>query len=212
MQIRLLMSMAPRISREERQAQTREELLAAAKRVFARRGYRGASVEEIADEAGYSHGAVYSNFNGKADLFLAVFEQTMANRVRGLSEARDLAEGSLPERARKLADHWMRTVTADREALLLDHEFTLHAARDPELSERFGNRGAATRTALQRFLEWEEQQGNLELPMPAEKLALLFSALGIGLALEWLNEPDAIPGGVYGDFAELLFTLMAEPG
>jgi len=57
-----------RETRAERQARTRAELIATAATVFAQRGYEGASVEEIAEQAGYSHGAVYSNFAGKSDL------------------------------------------------------------------------------------------------------------------------------------------------
>ncbi len=73
-----------RETRAEKQARTRAELLATAAKVFAQRGYNGASVEQIAEEAGYSHGAVYSNFDGKADLFLAVFEEYMAQRAQEL--------------------------------------------------------------------------------------------------------------------------------
>jgi AcrR family transcriptional regulator len=73
--------------------------------VFARRGFDAASVEEIAEEAGYSHGAVYSNFDGKADLFLAVFEDYMAERVRELAETQAALadDASLEVRARALA-------------------------------------------------------------------------------------------------------------
>src|SRR6478752_2421839 len=95
-----------RETRAEKQARTRAELLATAARIFARRGYNGASIEEIAEEAGYSHGAVYSNFDGKADLFLAVFEEYMAERARELAATQvDLAEDApLEVRARALAD------------------------------------------------------------------------------------------------------------
>src|SRR6478735_6157335 len=98
-----------RATRAEKQARTRAELIAAATKVFARRGYNGASVEEIAEEAGYSHGAVYSNFEGKADLFLADFEDYMAERARELAATQiDIPEGeSLEIRARALADQWM---------------------------------------------------------------------------------------------------------
>ncbi len=64
----------PRLTREQSQAVTREKLLDAARMVFARDGYGGASIERVADEAGFSKGAVYSNFRSKEDLFLAVLE------------------------------------------------------------------------------------------------------------------------------------------
>src|SRR6188472_3717601 len=122
-----------RETRAEKQARTRAELLDTAAKVFARRGYRGASVEEIAEEAGYSHGAVYSNFEGKADLFLAVFEDYMAERARELAATQvDVAEGApLEVRARALADQWMDRLERDRESVVLHMEFIAHAGRDP---------------------------------------------------------------------------------
>ena len=74
------------MTRAESQVRTRDELLAAAARVFKRRGYERASVAEIAEQAGYSHGAVYSNFEGKEDLFLALYERWVAERVADIEE------------------------------------------------------------------------------------------------------------------------------
>ena len=68
-------------TRRERQEQTRELLLDAAAMVFARRGYHEASVEEIASEAGFSTGAVYSNFSGKEELFLALADREVEKQV-----------------------------------------------------------------------------------------------------------------------------------
>src|SRR5918999_3972844 len=79
-----------RVRRQPR-AQTREELLDAAARVFARRGFHGASVEAVCEEAGFSTGAVYSNFGGKEDLFLSLYEERIQRRRRELREA---VEGS----------------------------------------------------------------------------------------------------------------------
>ena len=67
------MSPATRLRRSERQAQIRDGLVDAATTVFAHKGYEAASVAEIAAEAGYTVGAVYSNFSGKRALYEAVF-------------------------------------------------------------------------------------------------------------------------------------------
>ena len=143
-----------RETRAEKQARTRAELIATAAEVFARRGYNGASVEEIAEEAGYSHGAVYSNFEGKADLFLAVFEDYMAERARELAatQAALPADAPLEARARALADQWMERLARDRESVVLHMEFIAHADRDPELARRFGTRSAAMREAVSRYI------------------------------------------------------------
>jgi AcrR family transcriptional regulator len=209
--------MAPgskRESRVERQARTRAELLATAARVFARRGYDGASVEEIAEQAGYSHGAVYSNFDGKADLFLAVFEDYMAERVRELAETQaGLAEDApLEVRARALADQWMDRLARDRESFVLHMEFVAHAGRNRELAKRFGTRSAAMREAVSRYIVQYRHEAGTELAMSADDLALVLRALGIGLAIESLVSPDAVRHDVYGDFVELLVSRMREDG
>jgi AcrR family transcriptional regulator len=204
----------PRPTRAERQAQTRSRLIDAAAQVFARRGFQAASVEEIAEEAGYSHGAVYSNFEGKADLFLAVFEDYMAERVRELAETQvALADdASLEVRARALADQWMDRLARDRESFALHMEFLAHAGRDPQLARRFGTRSSTMREAVARYISHYQQETGLEPAMPADDLALILRALGIGLAIESLVSPEAVRHNLYGDFVELLVSLMRERG
>lgn len=201
-----------RETRAEKQARTRAELLATAARVFAQRGYKGASVEEIAEEAGYSHGAVYSNFAGKADLFLAVFEDYMAERARELAATQDgLDEDALLEkRARALADQWMERFASDRESFLLHLEFLANTRRDPELAERFGTRSAALRETIAAFVSHHQEEEGIEAPLPPADLALVLRALGIGLAIEALVSPDAVRDDLYGDFVELLVTMLRE--
>lgn len=203
-----------RETRAEKQARTRAELLTMAAKVFARRGYKGASVEEIAEEAGYSHGAVYSNFDGKADLFLAVLEDYMAERAQELAET----QAGLPEdapielRARALADQWMQRFAKDRESFLLHMEFVAHAGRDPELAERFGTRSAALREAIAAYIAHYQELEGIESDLTPDDLALVLRALGIGLAIEALVSPSAVREDAYGDFVELLVKLLREHG
>ena len=203
-----------RQTRAEKQARTRAELVAAAGVVFARRGYGGASVEEIAEQAGYSHGAVYSNFAGKADLFLAVFEDYMAERVRELAETQAALPDDAPleKRARALADQWMERLARDRESVLLHMEFIAHGERDPELAGRFGSRSAAMREAVARHIDAYRDEVGLEPALPAEDLAMVLRALGIGLAIESLVSPEAVRDDLYGDFVELLVTMLRDAG
>lgn len=201
-----------RLTRAEQQAQTRARLIEAAARVFARRGYQAASVEEIAEEAGYSHGAVYSNFEGKADLFLAVFEDYMAERVRELADTQAVLPDDAPleARARALADQWMDRLARDRESMVLHMEFIAHAGRNTELARRFGRRSMAMREAVARYIAHYQQEAGLELAMGVDDLALVLRALGIGLAIESLVSPDTVRHDLYGDFVELLVSLQRE--
>lgn len=203
---------AKRETRAEKQARTRSTLLATAASVFAERGYRGASVEEIAERAGYSHGAVYSNFAGKEDLFFAVFEEYMAERARELAATQAaLAEDApLEARARALADQWMVRFAADRESFLLHLEFLGQAGREPGMAERFGTRSAALRETVAAYIAHFQEEEEAEAPLPPADLAMVLRALGIGLAIEALVSPEAVRDDLYGDFVELLVTMLRE--
>jgi AcrR family transcriptional regulator len=119
----------------EKQQQTRSDLMAAASSVFARRGYAGASVEEIAEEAGYSHSAAYSSFEGKADLFLAVYEKFVASRVKEI--ARTGSPSLDAERRSPIIG--CADVAEDRGSFLLQVELVIHAARSPDFAERLSD-------------------------------------------------------------------------
>jgi AcrR family transcriptional regulator len=196
-----------RPTRAEKQAQTRAQLIDAAARVFARRGFQAATVEEIAEHAGYSHGAVYSNFAGKEELFLAVFERYMSQRIDEVARASEVG-GSFSDRARAAANQWMRRFGEDRETFLLHLEFMIHAARNPELSEQLGQRMALLRHEVERRIAERSAQTGIPLPLPPADIALVVRALGIGLAVEALNAPGEVDTRLYGDFVALVAKLL----
>lgn len=195
-----------RSRQQERKEETRRELIDAAARVFARRGFHGASIEQIALEASYSTGAVYWHFKGKDDLFLAVYEAQASARARDIEAFGERAEGELPQRARAYADQSMARLDSDPEFWILSLEFLIHAWRNPRLRGAFSDRVAWGRLVTERLLR--ENVG--ELPMGAGDLASVLRELGTGLALARLADPDAIPDHLYGDFVELFFELLAE--
>jgi len=197
-----------RRSREENKARTRARLLEAAAKVFALRGYHRASVEEIAQDAGYSTGAVYSNFTGKEDLFLALLDEHIAQIVREVSEAVHRG-GTAVERAQAAAAQWMGSFERDRDLFLLFIEFWSFAVRDPDLRPRIAARFGAFRDATTRLIE--EAAGELELtsPIPPAHLAIAANALADGIALEKLVDPDAIPNELFADTLALLFGTLA---
>ena len=170
--------------REEHRALTRTRVLEAAARVFARRGFHGASVQDIAREAGATTGAIYSNFAGKEDLYLAVFEEHVATQIRDYTDT--FARGrDLDERSRGGADHWMARLREDPDFFPLYMEFWAHAMRDPKLRPRFAAHFASFRETFAQLIE----QGN-------------------GLALERLTDPDAVPDELLGWAISLLFNLL----
>lgn len=197
--------MATRSRREERKQETRAELVAAAARVFARRGFHGASMDQIAEEAGYSTGAIYWHFQGKDDLFLAVYEAFVADLARGLEEIFEGEGGDLADRAREAADRWMARLDREPEFLILSHEFLVHAWRQPALREAFEHRLAGVRLAFARVIRAHVEAAGAELSLSPEDTATVMRALGSALGLAKLADPEAVRDDLYGDVLRLLF-------
>jgi AcrR family transcriptional regulator len=194
--------------RDEQRALTRRRLLDGAEAVFARGGFHGASVEEIAREAGASTGALYSNFAGKEDLFLALFEERIAADVGDYSQI--VADGAtVEEQARGAADRWMAILRERPDYFPLLIEFWAYAIREPALRERLAERFAALRSASARLvLEGAEQQGYQPNAEAGDLVGMLINALGNGLALEKLADPDAVADSLYGDMLVLIVQAL----
>jgi AcrR family transcriptional regulator len=123
-----------RLTREQSQALTREKLLRSASDVVARDGYEGASVERIADEAGFSKGAFYSNFSSKEDILLQLLEGNAGNDVRELSELlRDVTD---PDDVIEIVAQWSDARAAEQKWGIIAIEFLRRARRDGTLTER----------------------------------------------------------------------------
>src|ERR1700726_1279789 len=179
---------ATRMTREQSKANTRERLLAAARSVFARSGFHGASVEEIASKAGFSTGALYSNFDGKEDLFLVLMEREIDEHAREISEA-VRARASVAERATGGARRWMTMIEREPELLLLLMEFWAYGVRDPSVRPKVAARFAQVRELLTRLIADGVREFELELALPAEQLALTIDALAGGIARQKLTDP-----------------------
>ncbi|HVJ89728.1 MAG TPA: TetR/AcrR family transcriptional regulator [Labilithrix sp.] len=178
----------PRLSRAESQARTREKLLATAKESFLREGYAATSLEKIADAAGYSKGAVYSNFRNKDELCLAVIDAVRAERAASLGEA---VSGltSLGERIAAF-QRWAERNIGDRAWTALEVEFAVHAARDPALSRELTRRDKVVRDTVVSLVTGHASELGIALPMPAEDVAIALLSLGIGLGVQRALDPS----------------------
>jgi AcrR family transcriptional regulator len=194
----MVMAVTPKRAPTERRATTHERLVEAATKVVARRGFHAATVDEIANEAGYSVGALYSNFDGKDDLFLAVFD----GHLRWYGERlRDAAASTDPGRAFR---DWMDALMHEPQQLLIFIEFWAYAVRKPKLRRTFAARLAEIRSAAARAIEERAHATGSDLRLPAETLALVLLALGRGLGLEKLADPEAVDDSV----ADLIASLV----
>jgi AcrR family transcriptional regulator len=186
-------------------ADAREALLAAAAELFAQRGFRGASVDDIAERAGYSKGALYWHFHSKDELFFALMDESVDapthEMIRLLQEAppeQDMA----PEASRRLVE----LVSGEGELLLLDREYWAQAVRDPELARRYAARREELRSALGRALE--VRLAHLGAPAPGmagDEMATVVMSLAAGLAQERLIDAASVPEDLLGRTIVLLY-------
>jgi AcrR family transcriptional regulator len=183
--------MGIRLSRVEQVERNRELVLEAARRVFLAKGYAGASLDAIAEAAGFSKGVVYSQFQSKADLFLALLERRITERAAQNDQmaARLPAEDVLTSLIR-LSDHLQG---ADPDWTLLVIEFRAHAARDPELNERYGAAHQRTVARLAELFTGVHERAGSSPPFPPRIMAEFVLAIGSGLALERQANPKALP-------------------
>jgi AcrR family transcriptional regulator len=200
-----------RLTREEKKARTRERLLAAARTVFAKRGFAAASLDEVADEAGLTKGAVYSNFANKEDLVLAVLEDSFNRRLDDIVSRVD-TDASLEEAARLGGALFMAISGEERWLDLLSLDFVTYAARNPEFGARLAARHRESLAAIADVLSEQSAKHGWTLPMSAGQLALLMNALGSGLSLEQLIEPEAVPDELFGEAVALIWRgAFADP-
>jgi AcrR family transcriptional regulator len=183
----------PRRTREDQRARTRADLLVAAADVFARHGYHGTSVDMVAEAAGYTKGAVYSNFSSKEDLFLALLEERLEDSLESMH---DVMDSAAPE-DRPAAFGRRRGEIAQWEPrwFLLEAEFELYAARNPDVRDRVAQRQRATLGVIEEALRRHIDDLGLSPAYPVEELAKLVVAAGDGMSLMALNSPDTTDTG-----------------
>ncbi|HTZ87137.1 MAG TPA: TetR/AcrR family transcriptional regulator [Solirubrobacteraceae bacterium] len=201
---------AGRLTREQSKANTRERLLAAARSSFAESGFHGASVEEIATRAGFSTGALYSNFDGKEDLFLVLMEREIEEHAKEIARAVN-ERSSVSERAEGGARQWMTMIEREPELLLLFMEFWAYGVRDAEVRPKVAERFAQVRRLLTKLIEDGAREFELELVLPAEQLAIAVDALADGIARQRLADPAAVPDELMGTVLALLFEAARRP-
>jgi len=183
----------------------RQELLSAAADVFAERGFHDASIDEIAERAGYSKGAVYWHFASKDDLFLALVEERVDRPWREMVELLQSAPAELdmaPEASRRFAT----LLAGQRDWLLLDNEYWSQAVRDPDLRRSYAKRRRELRAALGNALA--ARAGTLGAPqigVDPERVATAIMALSIGLAQQALVDPRAVPADLLGETIVLIY-------
>jgi AcrR family transcriptional regulator len=170
-----------KLTRERRRQQTRDVLVEAATEVFARRGYEGASLEEIAETAGFTRGAIYKHFAGKEELFFAAndgFNQRVIEAFRAIAPSSpDASEWDVA----RLADVWRASIMGLDDLLPIGMEFQLYVLRNPSARERAVAHRRRTREFVAAFIEEVADRAGMTLRLPAPTLASVILAAADGL-------------------------------
>jgi AcrR family transcriptional regulator len=182
-----------RLNRAEQVARNRDLVLAAARRVFLDRGYAGASLDAIADDAGFSIGVVYSQFGSKADLFFALLERRI--ETRALQNERITKEFGGADGVRALLRAGQEDAAAEPGWPYLLAEFRAVALRDAELNRRYAEAHARTVDGIASACERLYEPIGLSPPVPVRSIAEFMQAGAVGFALERAANPEALPDG-----------------
>jgi AcrR family transcriptional regulator len=198
-----------RLNREEKRALTRASLLRAARKVFGRRGYYGASLDEIAEEAGFSKGALYYNFGGKEGLFGALLEERLEERVRTIRDAFE-SEETAAEAIREAGRRYIDSLQERREFLVLYLEFWAHAVREPKFRRHLVAKLREARQELAAVIEDRGDELGVASRSEAERFAIAANALAVGISVEKSVDPDGVPDDLFG--AMLVRLFLGPPG
>jgi AcrR family transcriptional regulator len=194
--------------RSERKARTRALLLQSAARVYARRGFDGATLDEVAEEAGFTKGAVYDHFGSKENLLVALLDEHLALQIAEQVALFDPAKATA-ERPRAGADRWMQELREDPDAFRLFVELWVHAQRDERLRRRLARGMDALRATFQGFVAERSTNGGVP-PSDAivEQFANVMLALGTGIGMVELIDPDGVPPRLLGAALSLLIGAL----
>jgi AcrR family transcriptional regulator len=211
---RVSLAARSRTRQAERTRATRRKLLDAAKRIFAQDGFEAARLEDIAAGAGYTRGAFYAHFKSKEDIFFALFEEWVRERIDSLTSA--LRRHSNPaDKLVALRTHYAELAT-DRRLVLISMEFKQFALRHPEAHARLRSRHRRIRASFGEL--FSEIMGALgkTIPIDYPAASACLGALSQGLLLEHLLDPKTLSDGdvrqVLGLFFDSIFSSCVQAG
>ena len=178
--------------RADSQARTRQLVLEAAERLFVANGFGATSLDDIAREAGFSKGAVYSNFAGKADLFFAIVEQQfdeLRQRLRSAVEAEDdalsrlAAVGTWYQEFLRVESGWARSLP----------EVAALAAQDDDARQRFSSLLQSIESSITELTAQQQESLGIQFGLPPDQVAALVVALVMGLTVRSLHDLESPP-------------------
>ncbi len=190
-----------RLSRAESQAQTRERLLDAAKRVFLKDGYIRASVDKVADEAGYSKGAIYSNFDGKEALFLELLKRKFKDNLENVRGVLERVEGM--DALLKAVRSFYESNAEILEFSLVTVEFLTQVGRGSPYVGACAALYAEQREAMAELIGALFARSGVAPPVSPVELATTLIGLTMGLAVQRGIDEKSVSSSLWAGSMEL---------
>jgi AcrR family transcriptional regulator len=197
-----------RLTPERRRELTRSALVEAAAELFARRGFHAASLDEIAEAAGFTRGAIYSNFGGKEDLLIAVLDRITERQLEAFDAAINPPGGATAEdRQAAAATVWTAT-QSEQNLAALSLEMRLYAVRNPEFRARLAAAERHQQELIAGFITRVAHAEGRTLAIDAVDLAYMMRGFSDGLSQ--LAAIDSERADYYNALAVRFFALIDE--
>lgn len=175
--------------------------------MFLKQGYLAASIGQIARTAGYTTGAVYSNFTSKEDLGLAVIQRHMVKGIVAMQEQLDAAEPTVTARLAALGQ-WVDDQLGDEEWVVLVTEFALSTRHKPAMRAQSSQGLMAARMAISGILDGQSRELGVPLPMSSDRLAAAILGLGIGVSVLRIADPST-DSRTFGEATGILLAQLS---
>lgn len=179
-----------RPTREEKRQETRAKLLQSAEQLFNQGGYEKASVDLIAENAGFSKGAFYSNFESKEAIFLELFESSKRRQIEALENL--LAQEMTAEELLSAVRNYKAGRDPDSDFSQLAVEFQLQASRDATFAKAYAKLYRNHRDSLAGLLEKLYTKLGRTPPVTPTDLADILMATLTGLLLQVAGTPASV--------------------
>ena len=186
--------------------EVRDRILDAASKVFAAEGFAGATIDAIGQAAGFTKGAVYSNFGSKDELFLALLDREFELRGEQIATALE-GGGDIAASARSLSRSVLDSVHDHADYYVLFVEYWLRAVRDPDLRERLIARRRAA--AAEQADNFAESAAAVPSGRPLAELAQLVVTMNLGIAMEEVLQPGTIDPDLLAQLVTALLESVA---
>ena len=194
-----------RLTRQEQQQRTRSRLMDSAAKIFACKGMQQGSIDEVAEDAGYTKGAFYANFKSKEELFLAMLDERFAERL-GEVERAFATDESPPQQARHAAADFARACRVDEDDEGLFLQFATYALQNESFRAELLTRFATLRSRLEEVYGHRAETSGIESPVPMDRLVRMIIAMADGWEMWRLLEPEAVDDEMFESMMEIFVT------